>query len=72
MPLAMVNPGGVVTVMAVNAGHGLVRRLADMGLYPGVSLRVIQGHPGPLIIQVGASRLALGRGVASKVMVNTV
>lgn len=72
MPLAMVRPGEQVILVAVNAGWGLARRLADMGLYPGVNLRVIWGHPGPLVVQVGSSRLALGHGMAQKIMVKVV
>jgi ferrous iron transport protein A len=69
IPLAMVSPGEQVTLVAINAGRGLARRLADMGLYPGVSFRVIQGHPGPLLLQLGAAKLALGHGVAIKILV---
>jgi ferrous iron transport protein A len=65
----MVSPGEEVTLVSVNAGRGLQRRLADMGLYPGVSLRVIQTHPGPIIVQVGNSRFGLGYGMAQKIMV---
>jgi len=72
MPLAMVSPGEEVILVAVNAGWGLVRRLADMGLYPGVNLRIIRGHPGPVIVQVGNSRLALGHGMAHKIVVRGV
>jgi ferrous iron transport protein A len=69
MPLAMVRAGEQVTLVAVNAGRGLTRRLADMGLYPGVSVRVIQSHPGPFLLQLGASKLALGHGIAHKILV---
>jgi ferrous iron transport protein A len=69
MPLAMVRPGEQVTLVAVNAGRGLTRRLADMGLYPGVSIRVIQSHPGPFLLQLGTSKLALGYGIAHKILV---
>jgi len=70
MSLAMARPGEVVTLVAINAGFGLRRRLADMGLSPGVSLRVIQSQmPGPVIIELRGSRLALGRGMAQKIMV---
>jgi ferrous iron transport protein A len=69
MPLAMVRPGEQVTLVAINAGRGLTRRLTDMGLYPGVSVRVIQSHPGPFLLQLGASKLALGHGIAHKILV---
>lgn len=70
VPLAMVSPGEVVTVVNVRAGRGLARRLADMGLVPGTTLRVINSQtPGPIIVEVRGSRLVLGYGIAQKVMV---
>lgn len=70
MPLSMVSPGEVVQVVAVRAGWGLQRRLAEMGLNPGVKVRVMNSQrPGPVVIDVRGSRLALGQGVAHKIMV---
>ena len=70
MPLAMARPGEVVTVIGVRAGWGLQRRLADMGLTPGVQIRVINSQmPGPVLIELRGARLALGHGVAQKIVV---
>lgn len=70
MPLSMVSPGELVQVATVRVGWGLQRRLADMGLTPGVKVRVINSQrPGPVVIEIRGSRLALGQGVAHKIMV---
>ena len=70
LPLAMVSPGEVVTVVYIRAGQGLTRRLADMGLVPGTTLRVINSQmPGPIIVEVRGSRLILGYGMTQKIMV---
>lgn len=70
MPLAMAAPGEVVQVIGIRAGRGLTRRLADMGLIPGVQIRVINSQmPGPIMIDLRGSRLVLGHGVAQKIMV---
>ena len=70
MPLAMARPGELVTVIGVRAGWGLQRRLADMGLTPGVQIRVINSQmPGPVLIELRGARLALGHGVAQKIVV---
>jgi len=57
----------------VNAcgGFGLVRRLAEMGLTPGVEVKLLRKCPfhGPVEVQVRGVALALGFGVASKVFV---
>ena len=73
MPLSMVSPGEVVKVVAVKAGWGLQRRLADMGLTPGVQIRVINSQTtGPVLIDLRGSRVALGRGIAQKIAVKKV
>lgn len=65
MPLAMVSPGEEVKIVGINAGRGLSQRLTDMGLVPGQSIMVTSSHmPGPLIISLCCSRLALGCGAA--------
>jgi len=70
IPLAMVTPGELVTVTEVRGGWGLQRRLADMGLIPGVQIRVMNSQaPGPVLINLRGSRVALGRGIAQKIAV---
>ena len=70
MPLSMVSPGESVKVVNIRAGWGLQRRLADMGLTPGVVVRVTNSQrPGPVVLDLRGSRLALGHGVAHKIMV---
>ena len=70
--LSMVPPGKPVQIVSIEAGWGLQRRLADMGLTPGLRARVVGGHKsGAVVLDVRGSRLALGRGVAHKIMVKT-
>ena len=70
MPLAMASSGGMVQVVDIRAGRGLTRRLADMGLTPGVNIKIINSQmSGPVVIDLRGSRLVLGHGVAQKVLV---
>ena len=70
MPLNMVPPGREVLFRAIHGGRGIRSKLADLGLTPGVKLKVISnGLPGPLIINLRGTRLALGYGIASKILV---
>ncbi len=70
MALSMVRSGEEVTLVDIQGGFGMRRKLTDMGLIPGVRLRLIHSHlPGPVIVQVGDSRLMLGHGMAQRVMV---
>jgi ferrous iron transport protein A len=73
MPLAMARPGELVTVIGVRAGRGLQKRLADMGLIPGVQIRVIASQmSGPVVIDLKGARVALGRGIAQKIVVREI
>ncbi|UCB60811.1 MAG: ferrous iron transport protein A [Candidatus Bathyarchaeota archaeon] len=47
------------------------RRLEDMGITPGTRVRVVKSAPfrGPIELQVRGSRLAIGRGMARKILV---
>ncbi|MBE7558470.1 ferrous iron transport protein A [bacterium] len=58
-------------VSGVAGGHGVVRRLEAMGIRPGVIVEKISGQPfgGPVVVQVGRARVAVGFGMAQKVMV---
>jgi ferrous iron transport protein A len=70
MPLSLANAGKLLMVIGINAGFGLQRRLADMGLIPGTPVMVVNGcHPGPLLIDIQGSRLSLGFGVTQKIIV---
>jgi Fe2+ transport system protein FeoA len=48
------------------------KRLSDLGLTPGTKVTVIKSAPfhGPLEVSVRGSRLAIGRGMASRILVD--
>ena len=54
-------------------GWGFEKRLMDMGLTPGTQVTVVKSAPfhGPVEILVRGSRLALGRGMAERIFVET-
>jgi Fe2+ transport system protein FeoA len=49
-----------------------VKRLTDLGLTPGTDVTVVKSAPfnGPLEVCVRGSRLAIGRGMASRILVD--
>jgi ferrous iron transport protein A len=70
MPLIMLPEGVKATVVEVHGGRGLCRRLAEMGFNVGDRVRMIKNHrPGPVMVEVKDSRVALGRGVTMKIIV---
>lgn len=70
IPLAMISEGEEVRLVCVQGGQGMRKRLADLGLNVGMAVKVIRRNPeGPMILGVRESRLALGRGMTHRVMV---
>ena len=59
-------------VKGVNAGNMAKRRLAHLGIIPGVKIRIKTCAPfrGPINVIVRGSSLVLGRGLASKILVD--
>ncbi|MBN2044767.1 MAG: ferrous iron transport protein A [Anaerolineales bacterium] len=70
IPLCDAPIGQPVNLIEIIGGKKLHRRLVELGLTPGVRLKVMQDSGGPLIIAVRDSRIALGRGMAQKIMVS--
>jgi ferrous iron transport protein A len=68
-PLTSVNSGREVTLIDIQGGRGLRSKLYSMGLIPGVKFTVLGTRGGPIMIAVHDTRLALGYGMAKRVMV---
>jgi ferrous iron transport protein A len=68
--LSDVRTGESARIRKMRGGHQFLSRLASLGFTPGASLRVVQnfGH-GPIIVNLRDTRVALGRGEASKILV---
>ena len=84
-PLTMLKAGETAVIVSITPnpggkgwghgeGHGFVRRLMDMGLTPGTQVEISKSAPfhGPIEVIVRGSRLALGRGMAEKILVEKI
>ncbi len=69
--LAEVEEGKKVKIMEILGGHGLVRRLLRIGLTVGIELFIVNNQ-GPIIVKFGDSTIAIGRGMAKKILVEEV
>jgi len=71
--LGSLESGKKAVVIAIHGGIGVTGRLDAMGIRPGIVLEKISGQPfgGPVVVQVGNNRIALGFGMARKVQVET-
>jgi Fe2+ transport system protein FeoA len=71
-PLAMTSAGEKVRLESIQGGERLTQHLTALGLTPGVELSIVQDSGGPLLISVRDARIALGRGMAQKLMVSLI
>jgi ferrous iron transport protein A len=55
-------------IVKIDAGRGLKQRLLALGLVPGADLYLLANKHGPVKLCFNSSRLALGRGVAAKIL----
>ncbi len=59
---------GIVTDLI--GGRGLLSRMASLGFTPGAEVMMVQNFGrGPLIVLIRDTRVALGRGEASKIRI---
>jgi len=72
MPLAMLSENEEAKVVEVRGGRGLVRRLSELGFTPGAKVKILfSNSPGPVLIDVRGSRIALGRGLLMRIIVDS-
>ena len=71
LPLSMARPGEKMTIKEIIGGRGMRAMIASMGLRQEDPFEVISNNgDGRLIVGFGQTRLALGRGIAHKIMVS--
>lgn len=68
-PLAMAQEDESVRILILRGGIQLEMRLTTLGLNVGSEIRIIQKQGGKMVVKRGETRLALGAGMASKIMV---
>ncbi len=69
-PLSKYKEGTTVTVSSIAGGKGARKKLFDLGIIPGVQVKIVQGAPSfPYILQVGGSRIMIGWGMVQKIFV---
>jgi ferrous iron transport protein A len=60
------------TILAIHAGWGLQQRLRCLGLAEGQVIRKVSALAlgGPVVVQVNRAQVAIGRGVARRILVS--
>lgn len=69
MPLTMVREGEVNTIKRIGGREETKKFLEKLGFVSGGSVTVVSSIGGNIIVNVKDSRVAIGRDMASKIMV---
>ncbi len=74
MDLTQTKPGKKVKVIQIQSGQNLIQRLYNLGIYPGIEIIKISGQffKGPITIEVGSAQIAVGYGMAKRIMVEPI
>lgn len=61
-------------VIDIQGGQGIRQRLSQMGIHPGDIITILRfgALRGPILVEVHGSQVALGRGIASRIIVEEV
>jgi ferrous iron transport protein A len=69
-PLPLASDGECVRIVGFHSGREVERKLADLGLFVGSEITVLSRNPnGPLLIARDSVRIAIGAGIARRVVV---
>jgi ferrous iron transport protein A len=69
--LAQMEAGQIGKVIRIHGGHGFKARLEALGIRPGMEITKVSGQimRGPIIVKIGNSQVAIGFGMARRVLV---
>ncbi len=71
IPLSRMQVGQSGRVLQIQGGHGLINRLSALGIRPGQRVSKVSSMfmRGPVTIQVGNAQVAIGFGMANRIIV---
>ncbi|MDY6864401.1 MAG: FeoA family protein [Halobacteriota archaeon] len=60
-------------IKRITGGYGQQRHMRSLGVREGKEINIVAKQPigGPIIVDIGGNRIAIGRGMANRVMVET-
>ena len=72
IPLSRMEAGQSGTVAQIEGGHGMVNRLNALGIRTGKKITKVSSMfmRGPVTIQVGNTQIAIGFGMAKRIIVS--
>ncbi|MHC1605321.1 MAG: FeoA family protein [Candidatus Methanofastidiosia archaeon] len=69
--LTEIDVGKSVKIKSIEGGLGMRQRLCELGLYPEEKVTIKNSGilRGPIVLKVGEHQIAIGRGLANKILV---
>jgi ferrous iron transport protein A len=69
--LVNLETGDVGLIVKILGGYNLIRKLDSLGIRPGKNITMISSMlmNGPITVKVNNTKVAIGRGMADKIMV---
>lgn len=58
-------------VKGIDAGKCATKRLYEMGFNTGAPIKIIKNDSGPVIVSLNGNKVALGRGLACKIILDS-
>ncbi len=71
MTLIDLNEGTATRILSIDGGRNARQQLRELGLFAGDTVRVLRhaAFGGPVLVECRGTQIALGRGIAKKVVV---
>jgi len=71
-PIGTLPLGARVRITAVHGGREMTRRLLGLGLRVGSEVEILHRRGGGVVVSTGENRIALGAGVAERILVEVI
>ncbi|MCL4557317.1 MAG: ferrous iron transport protein A [Deltaproteobacteria bacterium] len=71
-PLSTLKAGEKGIVRQISGGMGFLKKLINIGIRTGSTVKVLNTSAGPIIIAAEGTKAAIGKGVASKILLEVI
>lgn len=73
LDLTQLQPGKEAKITEIAGGHKMLRKVEALGIRNGVKIKKVSSQMmrGPITIQIGNARVAMGFGMAQKIFVSS-
>ena len=70
MPLTLCKENSIVKIIKLIGKEETQKRIRELGFVPDSELRIIVNNNGELLIEIKGARIAIGKNIASKILIS--